>query len=69
VKVIVQAETEEEKTQIPDALVFDNCVDFVVCGRKLNAFGAEESFSHRHIADRCWLIGKLFETIERIRND
>ena len=67
-KVTVEAESEDEAKQLVEPKVFSTCMDFALCGRRINELGLEQSFSfiHQHSADRYWLIGKMTEVKERL---
>jgi hypothetical protein len=66
-KIVIEAETEEEKKQFPELKTFDKVFEFALTGRLVKDGIAEISFSHLHLQDSSVLCGRLFELIERLR--
>ena len=67
-KVTIEAENKEEAEELDSPKVWEKVFEFSLVGRCVENGLYEKAFSHTHLADPFWLIGKLFESIERLRH-
>jgi len=67
-KLTIEAETDEEREQVKESIVYSDIIDFAVIGRNLRGKIYEDTFSHLHVSDKYTMEGKLYELIARLRD-
>ena len=67
-KIIIEAQTEQEKKTFGKKIILGSVFEFGIIGRHIEKKLFESTFSHLHVADKCILEGKLYELIARLKN-
>ena len=67
-KLTIEAETDDDREQLPEPMVHEHVFEFALCGRKELVGVRTIDFSHRHVQDRFRMIGQLAELTERLRS-